>query len=442
MNNFHSNLSRRKFITLAGMAAVATPFLANPSYAAQKRQLSPSERIHIAMIGVGGMGTTNMKALLGLPDCQIIAACDLDANHLKTAINTINNKYQNKDCKGYNDFHELIDRDDIDAVVISVPDHSHAWVAIAAANKGKDIYSEKPLARTLFEQHAIVKAVQKNNIIWQTGSWQRSKANFHKAAEIVRNGLIGQVTRVEVGLPSGNGNNRKYLPEAYEVSPPPEVLDYEHWVGPSKMIPYRRALSHKEWRWNYNFGGGQIMDWVGHHADIALWGLGFDATQPLEVGGAGEFPPQDAVWNTATQYRVECKYPQNITMTIAGGYDDIKSGTKWIGTEGWVYVDRNKFDASNDEWNDYKTLPDNLAKIKLYKSNDHHKNFLDCIRSRKPTITPVKTANNSTTPGHLGLIAMLTRRKIKWNSATQQIIDDKEANALLTRPFRDGYTID
>ncbi len=134
------------------------------------------------------------------------------------------------------------------------------------------------------------------------------------------------------------------------VTDPPNELDYEMWIGPSKMEPYIRARSHKSWRWNYNTGGGEFMDWIGHHCDIAHWGLDFDNSGPSEVEGSGEFPPSDAVWNTATKYRFELKYPQGITMTIAGGYPDIKSGTKWIGTEGWVWVDRDGFDASNPAW--------------------------------------------------------------------------------------------
>ena len=348
--------------------------------------------------------------------------------------NLVNKHYQNKDCKPYHDYRELMARTDIDAVLVATPDHWHELVEVEAARHKKDIYGEKPLARTIAEQQAIVKAVQKNGRIWQTGSWQRSFANFRKAAEIVRNGMIGDVTRIEVGLPSGNKNSGKAATSMTPGETPPE-LDYDTWMGPSKMMPYIQGRTHRNWRWNYNTGGGQLMDWVGHHCDIAHWGCDFDNSGPSEIEGHGVFPDKDAVWNTATKYRIELRYPRNITMVIAGGYDDIRSGVKWIGTNGWVWVDRGAFDASNQDWRDFKNLPEELRKVKLYVSTNHQQNFLDCVKSRKPTITPVETAHHSTIPGHLGLISMLTGRKIKWDVQSERILDDAEASKLLTRPL-------
>jgi predicted dehydrogenase len=193
------------------------------------------------------------------------------------------------------------------------------------------------------------------------------------------------------------------------------------------------------WRWNYNVGGGQLMDWIGHHCDIAHWGLGFDNDGPLELEGHGEFPASDALWNTCTKYRIEAKYPQDITMTIAGGHNDIKSGTKWIGTDGWVWVNRGGFEASNPEWQKGKNLAEKLRKVKLYESAGHQRNFIDCVKSRQPTITPAETAHHSAIPGHLGLIAMLTGRKIRWDNATETILGDAEASKLLTRGYRAPY---
>jgi len=221
-----------------------------------------------------------------------------------------------------------------------------------------------------------------------------------------------------------------------DVTAPPPELDYETWIGPSKMMPYIKGRVHRNWRWNYNTGGGQLMDWIGHHGDIAHWGLDFDNSGPLEVEGHGDFPPADAVWNTATKYRIELKYPEDITMTVAGGYDDIRSGTKWIGTDGWVWVDRDGFDASNPEWKKYKQLPEELRKVKLYESSEHHRNFLDCVKSRKPTITPVETAHHSAIPGHLGLISMIVGRKLRWDAKHEKILHDHGASELLTRPYR------
>src|ERR1700689_1189744 len=243
--------SRRRFLQTASAAAV----LARSGWA---RGLAPSDRITIGVIGWGMMGPANTKAFLTMNDCQVVAACDLDKNHLQAALDTINGHYGNQDCKGYHDYRELLARNDIDAVMIAVPDQWHAIIATEAANRKKDIYGEKPLARTIFEQQAIVKAVQKNGVMWQTGSWQRSLPSFHKAAEIVRNGMIGDVTHVEVGLPSGHHDFAGTAPELQQrlsalqisdlskvtpgtdawkiaVSEPPAELDFERWIGPSKM---------------------------------------------------------------------------------------------------------------------------------------------------------------------------------------------------------------
>ncbi|HEY0455505.1 MAG TPA: Gfo/Idh/MocA family oxidoreductase, partial [Verrucomicrobiae bacterium] len=367
--------------------------------------------------------------------CQVVAACDLDERPRQQAVDAINKNYGNSDCKAYKDYREMMARTDIDAVMLAVPDHWHALLAVHAANQKKDIYGEKPLARTIEEQQAIVRAVQKNKRIWQTGSWQRSRDNFHKAAEIVRNGMIGKVTQVEVGLPGGYADFKKTAEKKQVTTPPPE-LDYDFWTGPSRMFQYIEARIHMNWRWNYNYGGGQLLDWIGHHGDIAHWGLDFDNVGPTEVEGVGEFPPDDAIWNTATKYRCTLKYPHDVSMTIAGGHTDIKSGTKWIGKDGWVWVDRGGFEASNPEWKSWKEVPDNVAKVKLIKSRNHYRNFLDSVKSRKPTITPVETAHHSLIPGHLGLIAMLVGRKIKWDARKEQIVNDEEATRLLGRNYR------
>jgi predicted dehydrogenase len=453
-------LTRRHFLAATGLAAVAPTFI--PASALGANGKAPaSERIVMGVVGWGMQGPGNTAAFLNEKDCQVVAACDLDTRHLAAAVNTVNNKYGNKDCRPYHDFRELMARTDIDAVMLAVPDTWHALVATEALRNGKDVYGEKPLARTIAEQQAIVKAVKKYNAIWQTGSWQRSVENFHYAAEIVRNGLIGKISRVEVGLPSGHydfaGTGGPLLKRLADVpgapkdlaqvvpgtpawnaavtQPPPE-LDYDFWTGPSQMEPYIEARVHMNWRWNYNVGGGQLLDWIGHHCDIAHWGLGFDDNGPHEIDGNGEFPPKNAIWNTSPKYRIELEYPDNIHMTIAGGYSDIRSGTKWIGDQGWVWVDRGGFQSSIQKFNDMSRLPEDLRKVKLYYSRNHQHNFLECVRSRKPTITPASTAHHSAIPGHLGLISMLTGRKLRWDVKREEILGDKEASKLLSRPFR------
>jgi len=429
-------INRRRFL-LSGGAVLALPNLILGCATARK---PPSQQIVLGIIGCGGQGTTNAKSFLGHADCRVVAACDVDKNHLRDLVKVVNGHYKNQDCKPYHDFRELLARTDIDAVMIAVPDHWHALIAVEAARRKKDIYGEKPLARTIAEQQAIVQAVTRHDCIWQTGSWQRSVAQFHKAAEIVRNGLIGKIKRVEVGLPSGHNDSGHTAQFMYVSNPPPE-LDYDTWIGPSKLMLYIRARIHKNWRWSYNTGGGQLMDWIGHHCDIAHWGCGFDNTGPFEIDGVGEFPPPDAVWNTCTKYRIELKYPGEVAMTIAGGYPEIRSGTKWIGSDGWVWVDRGGFEASNQDWVELKQLPESERKIKLMISTDHARNFLDSIKSRQPTITPVATAHHSTIPGHLGLISMLVGRKLKWDAEKEVILDDPEASELLTRPYRPPWKL-
>jgi predicted dehydrogenase len=457
------NLNRRQFIARTG-AALVLPLLVPGCVVGRGRRARPSNRVTMGVVGWGMQGPSNTKNFLALPDCQVVAACDLDKDHLQDAVKTINDQYQNQDCRAYHDYREMLARPDIDAVMLAVPDHWHELVATEAARQGKDIYGEKPLAKTVAEQQAIVRAVERHGCIWQTGSWQRSGATFRKAAEIVRNGLIGKVTHVEVGLPSGHRDFAGTAPEllkklgkpedqpeflatitpgtdawAAAVTEPPAELDFETWIGPSKMEPYIKTRVHKNWRWNYNTGGGQLLDWIGHHCDIAHWGLNFDRSGPSEIEGQGDFPPADALWNTCPKYRIELKYPDDVTMTIAGGYPDIKSGTKWIGTDGWVWVDREGFEASNPEWKKYKNLPADLAKVKLYVSDNHWKNFVDCVKSGQPTVAPVQTAHHSAIPGHLGLISMLTKRKIRWSVGAEKIMGDPEASQLLTRTYRAPY---
>lgn len=436
-------ISRRRFLAAASVA-IAAPTIIPATVLGQGRP-APSGRIVVGIIGWGMMGPGNTQGLMAQSDCQVVAACDLDTRPLKSAVDAVNRHYGNQDCRPYHDFRELMARKDIDAVMLAVPDHWHALLAVEAANQKKDIYGEKPLARTIEEQQAIGKAVQKNNRIWQTGSWQRSRANFHKGAEIVRNGLIGKVTRVEVGLPAGHTDFKKTGDKMQVTQPPPE-LDYDFWIGPSQMMPYIEGRLHMNWRWNYNTGGGQLLDWIGHHGDIAHWGLDFDNTGPLEVEGQGEFPPKDAVWNTCKTYRVTLKYPKDVTMIIAGGHSDIRSGTKWIGTDGWVWVDRPGgsnpgFDSSNPAWKDMARLPENERKVSLTESRDHYRNFLDSVKSRKPAIAPVETAHHSLIPGHLGLIAMLVGRKIKWDAKKETIVGDAEAKKLLGRPYRSPWKL-
>jgi predicted dehydrogenase len=437
-------VTRRQALRMAvGAAAVPAFFPANILSAH-----APSKQIVIGSIGVGWMGGDNLNAFLKEKDCRVVAVADVDEGHLNDAVKRVNDHYHNKDCKGYKDFRDLLARTDIDAVCISTPDHWHCIPAVEAARANKDIYCEKPLSHTLAEGIAMVEAVQKHHRIWQTGSWQRSVAQFRQAVELVLNGFIGKVRRVEVGLPGGHADFGGTGPKNPN-SEPPKGVDYDFWVGPSEWMPFNTSRFHKNWRWNYNFGGGQLLDWIGHHNDIGHWGLSStkygvgpdDQIGPLEVTATADFPPKDAVWNTATKYHVACKYPNDIEVVIAGGYKEIRGGTKWIGEHGWIWVDRGGFETSDPKWKEVIQTREKKKdlEVQLLASPGHQRNFLDCAKSRQKTLTPVEVAHRSQTPGHLGYIASVVGRTLKWDAAKQEILDDPEASKLLSRPMRSPW---
>ena len=434
------NLDRRNFLkkTAIAAAALGAPTIIPSTVLGRNGNIAPSNKITMACIGVGWQGGSNMESFLNLDDVQIVAACDVDDNHLNDAKNKINEKNGNSDCATYNDFREVLARTDIDAVSLGLPDHWHSVPAIMAAKSGKDIFGEKPLAHSIREGRAMVKAVEQYGRIWQTGSWQRSQTHFRHASELVRNGRIGKIQRVEVGLPSGHADFAKTAGQDEIVAPPPE-LDYDMWLGPAPYKPYIKSRHHKNWRWDMDFGGGQILDWVGHHVDIAHWGLGFDDTGPVEIEGSGEYP-KDGVYNTASKYWVETRYKDGTELIMAGGYDDIRGGTKWIGEFGWVWVSRE---------NSLETYPENLKnevigpeEIHLYKSPGHWRDFIDCIKSREQTITPCEVAHRSMSPGHLGQASMLLGRKLFFDPVTEQILNDNSANEMLGNAMRTPWKID
>jgi predicted dehydrogenase len=430
-------LTRRQFLrNAAGVAggAIGLPYIIRSSALGKFGAVAPSNRIVLGAIGVGWMGTENLRAFLNEKDCQVVAVCDVDANHLDNARQIVNAKYGNGDCAAYREFEQLIARKDIDAASLALPDHWHAIPAVAAAQSGKDIYGEKPLSHNLAEGRAICEAVKRYSRVWQTGSWQRSKPEFRFACELVLNGRIGKVGRVEVGLPAGHTDFAGTKDQQTISAPPPE-LDYDRWLGPAPYTPYCPAFVHKNWRWCLDYGGGQLMDWIGHHVDIAHWGLGLDYSGPREIEGYGEYP-ETGLYNTATKYRVTARYADGLTMVIAGGHEDIRGGTKWIGDAGWVWVDRDRIDAHPKGLLQERFAP---GEIHLYRSPGHYRNFLDCVKSRGTTLTPCEVAHRSATPGHIGQIAMLLGRKIRWDPDKEICLNDPEANRLLSCPMRSPW---
>jgi len=435
-----SQMKRRHFlktVAVAGGAAVAGfPAIVKASALGKDGAVAPSDRIVMAGIGFGMMGPENMANFLQKPEVQWVAVCDLDTEPLAMAKGMVDKRYGNKACATYHDFRELYQRKDLDAISIAVPDHWHAILSIAALRAGFDVYGEKPLTHNLREGRALCDAVERYGRVWQTGSWQRSLENFHQACELVRNGRIGKIKRIEVGLPSGHYDFAGTFGQEALVPPPPN-LDYEFWVGPAPWWPYCKARVHMNWRWNMDFGGGQYMDWIGHHLDIAHWGMGWDETGPVEIEAVGQFPAS-GIYNSPTRYYVQAKYADGTPMILAGGHDEIWSGTKWIGEYGWIWVDRGQFETEPASLKRETIGPD---EIRLYKSRDHQQDFLDCVRSRGKTIAPAETAHRSASVGHLGVIAMEIGRKIKWDPATETIIGDPEAERLLGHSYRKPWQL-
>lgn len=429
-------LNRRDFLrstAALSAGAFAAPALIPGSALGKNGAVAPGRRITMGCIGIGNMGTSNMRSFLELKDVQIVAVCDLDSNRLQKAKETVDAKYGNSDCRTYHDFRELIARNDIDAISMATPDHWHALVAVAAAESGKDVYGEKPLSHCIAEGRAMCDAVHRHGRIWQTGSWQRSVTNFRQAVEIVRNGLIGNVGTVHVGLPSGYSVSGSGTEKDFIIQPPPPELDYNFWIGPSPYADYFPAKTHWNWRWQLDFGGGQLCDWIGHHCDIAHWGLDMDYDAPVEIEGTGVFP-KTGPWDAPSSYRVNTRYRNGVKMTIAGGHDDIKMGVKWFGENGrWVYVRRGQIDANPKSLLGVTFGPNDTH---VYYSDNHHRNFINCVKNRKLTITPCEVAHHSQIPGHLSNIAMKLHRPIKFDPNREEIIGDPEANAMLRTPMR------
>lgn len=422
-------LSRRGFIKAS---ALAFPAIVSASAMGANGAVAPSDRIVMGCIGVGSQGTSNMRAFTRCPMAQIVAVCDVERDHRDEAKRIVDQRYENDDCKTYHDFRELIGRGDLDAVSLAIPDHWHAILAAAAAKAGLDIYGEKPLARSIRESRAICDAVHRYGRVWQTGSWQRSQKHFRHACELVRNGKVGTIRRVEVGLPTGGSCGIK------PVKPVPDGLDWNFWLGPAPWREYcdfGNNRCHWDWRWIMDYSGGQLTDWAGHHIDVAHWGLGFDKTGPIEVEGKG-FYPDDGLYNAPYKYSFYCTYKNGVVIHVG---NENRGGAKWIGDDGWVWVDRGGIDASDKNLLKDEAIGPN--DIRLYDSGDHHQNFLDCVVSRQETITPVETACRSISVGHLGEIAMLIGRKIKWNPETEEIIGDPAASALLGRAYRKPWTL-
>jgi predicted dehydrogenase len=435
MNRIHQIIGRRAFLK-GGIAAVAVPYFVPASALGKGNRPAPSNRLTMGLIGLGSMGMRHVKGFLQEEDCQIVAVCDVDALRRRDATKEINAHYGCDGCAQYNDFRELLARADIDTLCISVPDHWHASLALAGIRAGKDIYGEKPFARFIKEGRALVDAVERNGVIWQTGSWQRSGWSFRHACELVRNGHMGKITKITIGLPAGWGSDSKH--KSIKPQAIPKTFDYNMWLGPAPWSPYYKEKVQYSWRLIRDYGGGKLLDWIGHHGDIAQWGLGRDRSGPCKCTPGKITYPTSGIFDTPIQYKYTLEYDDGIQLEI-GDSKQVPMGCRFWNDKGeWLFVTRGRFDASNKAL--LKTVI-GPGETRLYNSRNHFSNFIDCIKSRKQTITPAETAHRSVTLGHLCLIAERLGRTIKFDPKTETFPKDPAAQALTQRAYRAGWEL-
>lgn len=448
-------INRRRFVrqTLKGViASAAAPHFIPSSALGNAGQVSPSNRITVGCIGVGPRGTDVMNAFLPQKDAQVLAVCDVKSNVLKARQQHVNSHYKNKDCKAYSNFQELVDRKDIDAVLVATADHWHVLTSMAAVRSGKDVYMEKPMGLSIAEDQAMRKAVHEHGRIFQFGTQQRSSRNFRFACELALNGKIGDLQAINVWAPgSVPGGSTK-------VVPVPEWLDYNMWLGPAPETPYTEdRCSNKYWWFISDYALGFIAGWGVHPLDIALWGGKDKMTGPWEVEGKGAFPTE-GVCDTATTWDVNFKFKSGLRMNYQGlfisdntgevlnqvsafekRYGKTQShGTAFEGSEGWVHVNRAGINAHPKSLLD---APLGSGDTHLYKSNHHVRNFLDCVKSRKETVCPVDEAVRADTLCHVSDVAIRLGHKVTWDAEAETFLNDAQANERLNRAMRSPWRI-
>lgn len=442
------NLNRRKFIRKAGLAAsamIAIPTIIPASALGKNGYVAPSDRINLAFIGAGNQAGNDVKNFLQDERVQIIGICDVNKESSgywdgkvagrKFIMQLVDDGYTEKygkkykSCRGYKDFREVISNKDIDAVEIVTPDHWHAIPVLMAASAGKSIYCQKPLALTISEGRAMSNAVKKHGVIFQTGSQQRSNMHFRRACELVRNRKIGELKTVTCSLPSGTPDFGK-TGHLTATIPVPKGFDYDMWLGPAPEAPYCPARTHVNFRWVLDYSGGMVTDWGGHHPDIAQWGMDTEYTGPVKIRNPKATWAKHPIWNTATDFYFECMYENGIQLIITSKEGN---GVKFTGTEGSVWADRGSHGADPISLLEAEIGPD---EIHLYKSDDHFRNFIDCVLSGEETIAPAEVAHRSITIAHLGNIAMMLEQDLDWDPKQERFINNEEANKMLSRPMR------
>jgi len=454
--------SRRDFLAAAGKGVVATSMISGfPSIVPSSvlGATSPSNRINIGAIGNGRISRGHdLPGLWKYDTARIMAVCDLDSHRVEDARTLVNEYYAKKTGKKYDgvttyaDYSDLLANKDVDAVVISTPDHWHAIIAIHAVQAGKDVYLQKPASLTIAEGRALSDAVHHSGRIFQIGSQQRSSPQFRYAAELVRNGRIGQLRSVQIGLPGDPAG------EVEPTMPVPKNLNYDMWLGSTPVVPYTEKRVHPQtgydrpgWLRCEQFGAGMITGWGAHHVDSAHWGMDTEFTGPTEIWGTAEFP-KSGLWDVHGPFKTEAIYANGVHMIISG---DFPNGIRFEGTSGWIFVSRgNETVTASDpvaKLHDSQALAASDPKIitstigpddiHLYESKDHHGNWLDCIRSRQQPIAPVEVAHRACSACLLHHMAMKLKRKLYWDPARERFKNDDEANGLLSRPQRTPYTL-
>jgi len=362
----------------------------------------------------------------------VVAVCDVDTRHARRAQDKINALAGGRVCRMYRDFREVLARQDIDAVIIATPDHWHVPIAAAAIRAGKAAYVEKPLTLTIHQGRVLADIVRRYRGILQVGSQQRCDEKFIRACELVRNGRIGQLERVRVDIPTRSGSSAPWSPQAV----PPE-LDYEMWLGPAPWAPYHPDRCHYKFRFVTDYSGGDVTNWGAHQLDIAQWGIGADQSGPLEVEGHGK--------RNATGLH-DVFYDVHVDFIYAGGVRvELRSegnGVRFIGSEGWVYVDRSKLDAEPKSLLSSRIGPDEVH-LGPPGGGTHMGIWLDCVRSRdvRRLNVPAEVGHRSATVCHLANIAMALGRRLSWDPLREQFVDDDEANRMTRRPMREPWTL-
>lgn len=434
-----ASCTRRRFLHAA--AALTVPAIVPAAAMGREGRPAAGDRITVGVVGVGSRGFNLLEWFGAETDAQIVAVCDVDRLHyrdnpwgkgrafgLDSAVAAVQSRYAKqtssadyRGCRPYADFRELCAAKDIDAVVVATPDHWHYLCAMTALGQGKDVYCEKPVTHYFAEGQRLYREVAWRKAVFQAGSQQRSDSRFQRAVELVRNGRIGKVQQIEVGLPEGYGEPQGDT----TVTQPPEQLNYDFWCGPAPVLPYMRARHHRWWRGNRAYGGGTLMDWIGHHNDIAHWGLGLDQGGPTKVELVSWVLPQTEIYNTPHHFEIRCEYDGGAVSSIS---DRHAIGTKWIGQQGWIAATRGKLEASDPAW----LKPDfDPGPLKVEKSERHARNFLDCVKSRQPCVATAEIAHRSITPGHLAYVAAAVGRALRWDARAEKILGDDEADKLL-----------